>query len=95
MIRLTVSNTHIDTREGVSQRTGNDYSISEQDAQLALPNGEIRNVKIGVDKGKPLAVGEYVPDGSAWFMDKFNEPKVSLRGKHWVLAKPVAAKAVA
>ena len=86
-IKLHIENTHIDTRSGVSPRTHNPYSISEQAGRLTLPNGEVRNVQVGVEPGQPLAVGEYVPKSTAWFMDKFNEPKLSLRGKHWEAAQ--------
>ena len=77
-MKLVVESTHIDVRSGVSTRTGQPYSMPEQSARLYMPNGEVRVVMVGVEPDQPLAVGEYAPKDSAWFLDKYNEPKCSL-----------------
>lgn len=97
MLKLKIENTHIDSRGGVSMKSGTakEWSRNEQEGLLFLPNGEVRRVVLEVEAGKPLAVGDYVPADSAWYLDKFNEPKVSMRGRNWQPAKPVAVSKTA
>lgn len=89
-IRLVIDNTFIDSRGGV--KDGREWSRHEQPAMLHLPNGEIRSVRVQVLPGQPMPVGEYVPGPLAWFLDKYNEPKISLRGTYWMDAKRPAVK---
>jgi len=93
MLKLKIESTHIDSRGG--NKNGREWSRHGQQGMLSLPSGEVRRVEIEVTPGQPLAVGEYQPKDSALYLDKFNEPKFSLRARHWepVSAAPRLAKA--
>ena len=81
MLKLKIENTHIDSRGGV--KDGREWARHEQHGMLSLPSGEVRSVRIEVQPGQPLPVGEYTPGAGAYFMDKYNEPKISMRARNW------------
>lgn len=89
MLKLTIQNTHIESRGGV--KDGREWSRHSQEGMLHLPSGEVRRVEMDVQPGEPMAAGDYQPKDSAIFMDKWNEPKFSLRARNWQLVKAAAA----
>lgn len=88
MLRVTISDTVIETKSGTAKRTGNPYSIREQPAVIDLPNGERRRYRIGLEGDEhALPVGQYEPKKSAFFMGDFDSLQVSNKAKHWELVK--------
>lgn len=94
MFRINVTSTEVDTKSGIAKRTGNPYSIREQVAIVDLPNGERRRVRMGLENDEPpMAVGQYEPKPSAFYIGDFDSLAVSTKAKHWQLAsKPTAPK---
>lgn len=87
MIRITVKEAKIETKTGVSRKTGKEYRIDEQPAFVTLPNGETRRVTLSHEDGdKPLPVGEYEPAPSAFWVGDFGALSISTRAKHWQAA---------
>lgn len=91
MLRVTISDTVIETKSGTAKRTGNPYSIREQPAVCDLPNGERRRVRMGLEQDEQaLPVGIYEPKPSAFFMGDFDSLQISSKARHWQLVKPAA-----
>lgn len=95
-IKITIQHEAIEGKHGTSRKTGKPYSIYEQPALVALPNGETRRVTLQHEEGdKALPVGDYSPKPSAYWVGDFGALSISTRAKHWeaVTAKPVARAA--
>lgn len=74
----------IDTKTGVSRKTGKPYSIAEQPAFVTLPNGECRRITLQHEEGDAaLPVGRYTPKPSAYWVGDFGALSISTRAKHW------------
>lgn len=90
---IEIRETKIDTKSGVSRKTGRPYAIHEQSAFVSLPTGETRRVTLQHEEGdQPLQVGKYEPKPSAYWVGDFGALSISTRAKHWeaVKAAPVA-----
>lgn len=73
MIKVEIETTKTKTRSGVSKRTGNDYSITEQ-AALMFKEGERHpdKISINLDSGQPpYQVGVYLLDDSSYGVSNF------------------------
>lgn len=91
---VTVREAKIDTKQGVSRKTGRPYSINEQSAFVTLPNGETRRITLQHEDGDaPLAAGDYIPKDSAYWVGDFGALSISTRAKHWQALPPKLAKA--
>lgn len=93
---IDVREAKIDTKSGVSRKTGAPYSIHEQSAYVTLPNGETRRVTLQHEPGeRPLEVGQYTPKASAYWVGDFGALSISTRAQHWEAAaqKPAAVPA--
>lgn len=91
MFKLTIEKEQIETKSGVSRRTGREYSIPEQEAFVEMPNGERRRITIQHELGdQPLKAGQYEPKESAGYVGRFGSLEVSTRARHW---QPVIAAA--
>lgn len=91
MFKLTIEKEQIETKSGVSRRTGREYSIREQQAFVELPNGERRAITVQHEDGdQPLKAGQYEPKESAGYVGRFGTLEVSTRARHW---QPVIAAA--
>lgn len=87
-LTINVRDAKIETKTGRSRKTGKDYRIDEQPAFVTLPNGETRRITLQHEEGDaPLAVGVYVPKGSAYWVGDFGALSISTRAKHWELAE--------
>lgn len=99
MFKVTIENERIETKSGVSRRTGRDYSIAEQPAFVEMPNGERHLITIQHEAGdQPLKAGQYQPKDSAGYVGRFGSLEVSTRARHWqpvALAAKQPVKAVA
>ena len=93
MIRVTISSADVPTtKSGVSRKTGQPYSITEQPCIVSLPNGERRRITLGLEDGdKGLPAGEYEPAPSAVFVGDFGALAISTKAKHWTPVKAAAA----
>lgn len=88
-LTIEVRDAKIETKSGVSRKTGKPYTINEQPAFVSLPTGETRRVVLQHDDGdKALDVGRYVPKSTAYWVGDFGALSISTRAKHW---EPVAA----
>lgn len=95
-ISISIREAKIDTKTGVSRRTGKPYSISEQAGFVTLPNGETRRITLQHEEGDaPLQPGDYVPLASAVWVGDFGALSISTRAKHWAHAGAVKATAKA
>lgn len=84
MFKLTIEKEQIETKSGVSRRTGREYSIPEQEAFVEMPNGERRVIAIQHELGdQPLKAGQYEPKESAAYVGRFGTLEVSTRARHW------------
>lgn len=84
MFKVTVSDAKIETKSGVSSRTGKPYNIIEQSALCSLPNGERRAITLQLEAGEqPLAPGIYEPGDSAGYVGRFGSLECSTRARHW------------
>jgi hypothetical protein len=93
-LKIEVREAQINTKSGVSRKTGKPYQIDEQPAYVTLPNGEIRRVTLSHEAGDaPLPVGQYVPKASAYWVGDFGALSISNRAKHWEPAVSQKAKA--
>lgn len=92
MFTVTVREAKIETKSGVSQRTGRPYAIHEQPAIVELENGERRAITLGHDlpDDAPLPPGTYKPGPRAAYVGKFGALEVSTRAKHWESVKASA-----
>lgn len=91
ILKVEVRDSKIDTKNGVSRKTGKPYSIHEQPAYVTLPNGETRRITLQHEDGDPpLLSGEYQPKPSAYWVGDFGALSISTRAKHW---EPVQASA--
>lgn len=89
-LQVEVRDANINVKNGVSRKTGNPYSIHEQPAYVKLPNGETRRITLQHEEGDaPLAVGDYQPKPSAYWVGDFGALSISNRAKHW---EPVPAQ---
>lgn len=94
MFEVTIEKEEINTKTGVSRRTGREYSIPEQEAFVEMPNGERRRITIQHEAGDPpLKVGKYQPLDSAAYVGRFGSLEVSTRARHWTLAQAPKLKA--
>lgn len=94
-LQIEIRDPKIDTKNGVSRKTGKPYSIHEQPAYVKLPNGETRRITIQHEDGDPpLLAGEYQPKPSAYWVGDFGALSISTRAKHWE-AVPAASKKAA
>lgn len=99
-LTVEVKNAEVERNSGVSRRTGKEYDIRFQRAQLEMPNGEVRNVELqhadnATDKDA-LPVGLYRPKRSAVYLDAKKKLAISLRAHSWEpveVAKPALAAA--
>lgn len=99
-ISIEVKNPEVERNSGVSRKTGAEYDIRFQRAQLEMPNGEVRNVELqhadnATDKDA-LPVGRYRPKRSAVYINNKRQLVISLRVHSWEpveAVKPAAAKA--
>lgn len=83
-LTIEIRDAKIDTKSGVSRKTGKPYSIAEQQGYVTLPNGEIRRVVLQHDDGDAaLPVGRYSPKPSAYWVGDFGALSISTRAKHW------------
>lgn len=88
-LQVNVREAKIDTKNGVSRKTGKPYSIHEQPAYVTLPNGETRRITLQHEDGDPpLLIGDYQPKPSAYWVGDFGALSISTRAKHW---EPVAS----
>ena len=90
-LQVDVREFKIETKNGVSRKTGKPYSIHEQPAYVTLPNGETRRVVLQHEDGDvALSLGLYRPKASAYWVGDFGALSISTRAKHWerVEAKP-------
>lgn len=86
----------IDSKNGVSRKTGKPYSIHEQPAFVTLPNGETRRVTLQHEDGDiALQPGNYKPKASAYWVGDFGALSISTRAKHWERCEAKAALAKA
>lgn len=95
MLTLTVEvrEAKIDTKSGVSRKSGKPYSIAEQPAYVTTPNGETRRITLSHEDGDaPLPVGHYQPKPSAVWVGDFGALSISTRAKHWEPVAPVALR---
>lgn len=91
MLRLTISDTVIETKSGNAKRTGLPYSIPEQPAVVDMPNGERRAVRMSLENGEAaMPVGVYEPKPSAFFVGDFSSLQISTKARHWQVLKPAA-----
>lgn len=94
MLQLSIeAGSAVDTKSGVSKKTGMPYAIPEQVAFLTLPNGERRRITLQHESANdaPLPPGNYEPRPAAVYVDKFGGISISTRAKHWVQSAAVAA----
>jgi hypothetical protein len=83
-VRCTVKEAKIETKRGVSRKSGKEYAIPEQPAFVTLPNGETRRITFSHEEGDaPLPLGEYEPKPSAYWVGDFGALSISTRAKHW------------
>lgn len=94
-LTIEVREAKIETKSGVSRKTGKPYTINEQPAFVSLPTGETRRVVLQHEDGdKALDVGRYVPSPSAYWVGDFGALSISTRAKHWepaTAARPASA----
>lgn len=93
MFTVTIRDAKIETKSGVSQRTGKPYAIHEQHAIVELDNGERRSITLEHDlpDGPALQPGQYKPGPRAAYVGKFGALEVSTRAKHWEPVKVASA----
>ncbi|HEY0491075.1 MAG TPA: single-stranded DNA-binding protein [Telluria sp.] len=85
---VDVREAKIESKTGVSRKSGKPYRIDEQTAFVTLPNGETRRITLSHEEGDaPLPVGQYQPKASAYWVGDFGALSISTRAKHW---EPVA-----
>lgn len=89
-LTIEVRDAKIDTKTGVSRKTGKPYSINEQPAFVTLPNGECRRITLQHEDGDlALPVGTYEPRDTAYWVGDFGALSVSTRAKHWSLVSAI------
>lgn len=94
-LQIEVREAKIETKSGVSRKTGKPYSMHEQPAYVKLPNGETRRITVTHEEGDPpLLLGNYQPKPSAYWVGDFGALSISTRAKHWEPVK-AAQKAAA
>lgn len=78
MIRIEIESQAIQTRSGVSSKSGNPYTIREQNA-LVFREGEKypERIKINLDDGQtPYAPGLYSLHDSSFFVNRYDALQV-------------------
>ena len=85
-LKLTINSQEVVTKSGTAKATGKPYSMREQHGLCALPNGEVRRVPLLLEADEnPLVSGDYETKPEAFGFNKFGEPVISMRARHWRL----------
>lgn len=102
MLRVEISSADVVTKSGVSKRTGNQYSIREQEAWVHTcdKEGRVRphpeRVVLSLeDNQPPYPPGSYTICPSSFFVDRFRMLDLRLRLKPATSATVAATRAAA
>lgn len=99
MVKVEVVTSVVDTKQGVSAKTGKPYAIREQEAWAFFcgkdgkPHPHPQKIKITLEDEQtaPYSIGNYLIDPSSLYVGKFDQVNIRVRLK----PRPVAAAAPA
>lgn len=87
MIRVQVESAVVEVKSGTSARTGNPYSIREQDVWAylsgrdgkALPHPQRVRITLDDSQTEPYPVGEYVLDPASIYVGDYSQLQIRAR----------------